>query len=115
MRHIAENQSVARLQRFFEGIVPDDIARQAGIAAQAVGVFICSGLSGAYYLRPVRHLQYIGHMAGCRCVEYADLHTVINDIQHARDKETRIERYRLSRLKIYLNAIFLLEVHYRAY
>ena len=62
--HIAENQPIARLQRFFEGIVPYDIAGKAGIASEPVCKLKFTRFPRANDLRSVWHLEHVRHMAG---------------------------------------------------
>ena len=76
--HVLKHQPVPFLQGLVEGVIPDDVPRQAGGAAQPVGIGLFPGLAAALEGRAVGHLQHIGHMAGGGGVQNGDIHAVFH-------------------------------------
>ena len=89
MHHVLEHHPVPRLQGAVEAVVPDHVPRQAGVARQAAGVRPLPRLPGTANLRPVGHLQDVGHVVGRGGVEYRDVDVVVHDIEHGRDQAAR--------------------------
>ena len=90
-----------------KGVVPDDVPRQAGGTAQAVGVGFFAGLAAARQGRAVGHLQHIGHVAGGRGVQNGHIHAVVPRLQHPGVQEAGVEHHGLAGLQVDLHPVAL--------
>ena len=60
----------------------------------AYHTFLCIWFPRVFQRRPVRHFQYIRHMARRRCIQYRDLHTVVHNLKHFCYHLPGIERHK---------------------
>ena len=75
-----EDELIANLERFVEGIIANDIATEAGGSAKSIGVFFLAGEAGTLDIGAVGHFQNVGHVGGCGDIENGDLHAIFDDV-----------------------------------
>ena len=90
------------MQRPSPCVVADDIARQTGRPAQPVGL---AGLGLAQKGRAIGRLDHVGHVAGGGNVGDRHRYGVVEDIEDLAHKNSRIQRHRLARFQIDLEAM----------
>ena len=105
MRHVGEYKPAAADERFVERVVADNVASQAGGAAQTVGVRFFAWHGAANDAGSVRHLDHVRHVVGGRCVEDGDGHAVVDDIKHLGDQKAGVQGDRFARLEVDLYAV----------
>ncbi len=106
MDHVVEDDAVADFQGLGEGEVAhaDEVAGQAGAAAQAIDVLAALvGFGGPEDRRFVGHFQAVGHVAGEGDVEHRDLDAlVLHDVLHGGGEHAGLPAHGLARLEDYL-------------
>ena len=63
--------------------------------------------------RPVRHLNYVRHMARRRCIYYRNISSVVTGLKHGCKQSSAIERHGLTRFKIDFQVILVFEFEYK--
>ena len=86
-RGLASLLAVAGLERVREGVIADDIAGEAGAAAEAVVVRESALGASAADVRGVGHFEAIGHVAGDTDVEDAEVHGIVDGVDDAADED----------------------------
>lgn len=89
MRLVQEGDALARDRPCGEAVVADNVAGQAGRAADP---HRHAALDLAQHRRTVRRLDDVGHVAGGRDVGDGDGHAVVEGVEDLADQDARIER-----------------------
>ena len=105
MHLIFKDYFVSGFKRRIETVISHDIPRQASIAAESVSMGFLAGKSRSAYFGAIRHNDRIGHMRFRRGVEYGDIDTVMNDIEHRCDQYARLPAHRFAGLEIDVDVV----------
>jgi hypothetical protein len=110
VRHVIEQQPLARSQRGIEAVVADDVTGQAAGATEPVAVCLVTHAAGSEDFRPVGHLQRVGHVAGGRDVEDRLVAVGAEYVEHLGDQHPGVDRHRLARLEVDGQAVFFTKI-----
>lgn len=105
MRHVQKHEPLPDLQGLGEGVISDDVAGQAGDAAQAVGVREFARQVGTDDVRSVRHLQGVRHVVGRRDVDDRDVDAVMDQVEDRADQDAGADADGFAGLHVNLQVI----------
>ena len=103
MNHVLENHLIANLNRRFEAIIANHIAREACRRAKAIGVGQHSRLGAPTNHRTIGHFEAVGHVRARAHIENGNRHGVVGDVEHSALEKAALPAHSLARLEIDIN------------
>ena len=106
--HIAKDELIPLGKRNVKAVIPDDIPRKAGGAAQPDGARLLPCLTGIQQRRAVGHLNDVRGVAGCGHIQNGKAGiSIVQGVQHGGNQIARVQRPSLAGLQIHLHAVLL--------
>ena len=102
---IFKHDLIADFKRFIETVIAHDVAGEAGVAAEAVGVGLFARFSGASHFGAVGHGEGVGHMGFGADIQDGDVDAVVDNIQYRCHQGARLPPHRFTGLQIDLHTV----------
>ena len=110
MGHVEEGDAVADFERGGEGVVADDVASEAGGAAEAVSVEEFAGVARAEDFGAVGHFEDVGHVAGGGDIEDGEVQRVLRQVEDGAGEDAGVEGDGFAGLEVNVELMFFAEV-----
>ncbi len=98
--HVVKDELGTFGERFREGVIADDVAGEAGAAAETVDVRKIAGFARAFDDWAVGHFEDVGHVGGGGSVEDGDFGFVVKNIENGGDEVTGAEGDRFAGFEV---------------